>query len=264
MKKSDTKSNYWRVFALCFLTAVLLFLPHCIIDAAAGGGSFYKLENGKRMYFDLASKSYQPVPVNPRELVLVNVKTDSARVVQKFDDASLVDLGDGILCAEFHCKMNAIGPDIIASLKAGVDLLEADKFEGMILANQGPHFSAGANLMLVLGAAMQAQWDFIENMVHELQGVGMRMKYCPKPVVGAPHHYTFGGGVELNMHCAKVVLAGETYAGLVEVGVGVPQTGDEEAAFRLEHLVTLAGQARPDLDDDAVAQAHVDRFQARR
>ncbi|HNY87313.1 MAG TPA: 3-hydroxyacyl-CoA dehydrogenase/enoyl-CoA hydratase family protein [Candidatus Hydrogenedentes bacterium] len=192
---------------------------------AAGGGSFYKLENGKRMYFDAASKSYKPVPVNPRELVLVNVKTDSTRVVQKFDDASLIDLGDGIVCAEFHCKMNAIGPDIIAALNAGVSLLEQDKFEGMILANQGPHFSAGANLMLVLGAAMQAQWDFIENMVHELQGVGMRMKYCPKPVVGAPHHYTFGGGVELNLHTDKVVIAGETYAGLVEVGVGVIPAG---------------------------------------
>jgi len=121
--------------------------------------------------------------------------------------------------------MNAIGPDIIASLKAGVDLLEADKFEGMILANQGPHFSAGANLMLVLGAAMQGQWDFIENMVHELQDAGMRMKYCSKPVVGAPHHYTFGGGVELNLHTDKVVIAGETYAGLVEVGVGVIPAG---------------------------------------
>ncbi|NLV42448.1 MAG: 3-hydroxyacyl-CoA dehydrogenase/enoyl-CoA hydratase family protein [Candidatus Hydrogenedentes bacterium] len=192
---------------------------------AAGGGSFYKLENGRRMHFDAASKSYKPVPVNPRELVLVNVKTDSTRIVQKFDDASLVDLGDGIVCAEFHCKMNAIGPDIIAALNAGVDLLEAGRFEGMILANQGPHFSAGANLMLVLGAAMQGQWDFIENMVHQLQSVGARMKYCPKPVVGAPHHYTFGGGVELNLHTDKVVIAGETYAGLVEVGVGVIPAG---------------------------------------
>ncbi len=187
----------------------------------SGGKSFYKLENGRRMYFDGAAKAYKPVPLNPRELVIANIKTDSTRIVKKFDDASLVDLGDGIVCAEFHCKMNAIGPDIITALNAGVDLLEEGKFEGMVVGNQGPHFSAGANLMLVLGAAMQQQWDFIANMVNELQGAGMRMKYCKRPVVGAPHHYTFGGGVELNMHCAKVVLAGETYAGLVEVGVGV-------------------------------------------
>lgn len=192
---------------------------------AAGGKSFYKLENGRRMFFDLATKSYQPVPVNPRGLTLVNIKTDSTRIVKKMDDASLVDLGDGIVCAEFHCKMNAIGPDIMEVLNAGVDLLEEGRFEGMVVGNQGPHFSAGANLMLVLGAAMQGQWDFIENMVRGLQGGGMRMKYCSKPVVGAPHHYTFGGGVEINMHTDRVVVAGETYAGLVEVGVGVIPAG---------------------------------------
>jgi 3-hydroxyacyl-CoA dehydrogenase len=191
----------------------------------AGGTSFYKLENGVDMFFDLASKSYKPVPVNPRELKLINVKTKSTSIVKSLDDASLIDLGDGIVCAEFHCKMNAIGPDIVSILNAGVDLLEEGGFEGMVVGNQGPHFSAGANLMLVLGSAMQGDWASIEAMVRGLQGVGGRMKYCGKPIVGAPHHYTFGGGVEVNMHCDRVVLAGETYAGLVEVGVGVIPAG---------------------------------------
>ncbi len=192
---------------------------------AAGGASFYKVENGKDLFFDMASKTYKPVPVNPRELKLINVKTETTRIVKSLDDASLIDLGDGIVCAEFHCKMNAIGPDIVTILGAGVDLLEEGKFEGMVIGNQGPHFSAGANLMLVLGSAMQQDWAAIEKMVRELQGAGMRMKYCSKPIVGAPHHYTFGGGVEVNMHCDRVVIAGETYAGLVEVGVGVIPAG---------------------------------------
>ena len=192
---------------------------------AAGASSFYKQEDGVDMFFDVASKSYKPVPSNPRELKLVNVKTKSTNIVEKMDDASLIDVGDGIICAEFHCKMNAIGPDIVAALNKGVDLIEEGKFDGMIVANQGPHFCAGANLMIVLGDAMQENWEGLENMVRGLQGVGMRMKYCNGPVVAAPHHFTFGGGVEICQHADKVVLAGETYAGLVEVGVGVLPAG---------------------------------------
>lgn len=191
----------------------------------AGGNSFYKTENGTDLFFDLASRSYKPVPSNPNELKLVNVRARATAVVEALDEASLIDLGDGILCAEFHCKMNAIGPDIVAVLNKGVDLLEAGQFEGMVIGNQGPHFCAGANLMLVLGDAMQENWEGLENMVRGLQGIGMRMKYCKAPVVAAPHHYTFGGGVEICQHADRVVLAGETYAGLVEVGVGVIPAG---------------------------------------
>lgn len=191
----------------------------------AGGNSFYKTENGQDLFFDLASRSYKPVPANPNELKLINVKTRDTAVVEKLDEGSLVDLGDGIVCAEFHSKMNAIGPDTVAILNKGVDLLEAGKFEGMVIGNQGPHFCAGANLMLVLGDAMQGNWEGIEKMVRGLQGIGMRMKYCSAPIVAAPHHYTFGGGVEICQHTDRVVLAGETYAGLVEVGVGVIPAG---------------------------------------
>ncbi len=191
----------------------------------AGGKSFYKTENGVEMFFDLASKSYKPVPKNPRELLLVNVKKDAGKVIARTDSASIVDIGDGVICVEFHCKMNAIDADIIAMLNKGVDLLEEGKYEGMVIGNQGPHFCAGANLMLVLMAIQAEQWNTIEQMVRGLQNAGMRMKYCKKPVVAAPHHYTFGGGVEICMHTDKVVIAGETYAGLVEVGVGVIPAG---------------------------------------
>ena len=192
----------------------------------SGGESFYQVVNGKRQYFDLASKGYKDVPVNPKEINIANLKlSEASREIARNDNASLIDMGDGILCCEFHCKMNAIDADLIAMLGKGIDMLEEDKFDGMIVANQGPHFSAGANLFLILGEIMQGNWDNVEAMVRGLQGAGMRMKYCKKPVVSAPHHYTFGGGVEVCMHTDKVVIAGETYAGLVEVGVGVIPAG---------------------------------------
>ncbi len=205
-----------------------------------GAKSFYKTENGVDLFFDLASKSYKPVPKNPKEIKLVSVKTgDPKREVAKNESASLIDMGDGIVCCEFHCKMNVIDAELTAMLSQGVDLLEEDKFDGMIIANQGPHFCAGANIFLVLGAAMQGDFASLEAMVRGLQAVGMRMKYCHKPVVAAPHHYTFGGGVEICLHTDKCVIAGETYAGLVEVGVGVIPAGGgtkEMLVRALEHI----------------------------
>lgn len=191
----------------------------------AGGSSFYKTEDGVDYFFDLASKSYKPVPKNPREIRLASVKAQSGREIDRNDSASLIYLGDGIICCEFHCKMNAVDADIVTMLNKGVDLLEEGKYDGMIIANQGPHFSAGANLFLILGQIMQQDWKAIEAMVKGLQSANMRLKYCSKPVVAAPHHYTFGGGLEICMHADKCVVAGETYAGLVEAGVGVIPAG---------------------------------------
>lgn len=185
----------------------------------SGNTSFYRVHNGVEEYFD--GKGYTAVPKNPSEIRLANIKTQSTNVVKTNDSASLIDLGDGIVCCEFHCKMNVIDPDNTAMLNAGVDLLDAGQFDGMIIANQGPHFCAGANIFLILGEIMQQNWAGVEKAVRALQGTGMRMKYSSKPIVAAPHHYTFGGGVEICQHTAKVVLAGETYAGLVEMGVGL-------------------------------------------
>lgn len=190
-----------------------------------GATSFYKTDNGVEQYFDVASKSYKPVPKNPKELKLVNIKSNPTAIVKTTDGASLVDVGDGILCCEFHAKMNAIDADLLQMLNDGVDLLEEGKFDGMIVANQGPHFCAGANIFMILGEIMQENWDNIAKAVDGLHMVGSRMKYCSKPIVSAPHHYTFGGGVEICQHTAKIVAAGETYAGLVEMGVGLLPAG---------------------------------------
>ncbi len=186
---------------------------------ASGNTSFYRVSNGVEEYFD--GKGYTAVPKNSSEIRLANIKTNKTNVVKTNDSASLIDLGDGIVCCEFHCKMNVIDPDLTAMLNAGVDLLDEGKFDGMVIANQGPHFCAGANIFLILGEIMQKNWDSVEKAIRGLHAINMRMKYSRKPVVAAPHHYTFGGGVEICQHAAKVVLAGETYAGLVEMGVGL-------------------------------------------
>ncbi len=185
----------------------------------SGNTSFYRVNNGVEEYFD--GKGYTAVPKNPSEIRLANIKTNKTNIVKTNDSASLIDLGDGIVCCEFHCKMNVIDPDLTAMLNAGVDLLDEGKFDGMVIANQGPHFCAGANIFLILGEIMQKNWDSVEKAIRGLHAINMRMKYSRKPVVAAPHHYTFGGGVEICQHAAKVVLAGETYAGLVEMGVGL-------------------------------------------
>ena len=206
--------------------------PIAVAMKAAGAKSFYKSENGKQMYFDLASKTYKPVPKNPNEITLASVKA-SGGVVKTNDSATLIDLGDGILCAEFHTKMNAIDTDLGMILQEGVNLLNDGKFEGMVVGNQGQHFCAGANIFVVLGEAMQENWKAIDEAVNAFQQINQAMRFCRKPVVSAPHHYTLGGGTEICQHTAKAVIAGETYGGLVEVGVGlVPGGGGVKEMLR--------------------------------
>ncbi|MBN2310346.1 MAG: 3-hydroxyacyl-CoA dehydrogenase/enoyl-CoA hydratase family protein [Candidatus Hydrogenedentes bacterium] len=197
-------------------------IAQALLDA--GYDSFYRTEAGRRQYFDLASKGYLDVPQNPRAFALARVK-QAGGVVEENEGASLVDLGDGIVCVEFHTKMNAIDADLLAMMQAGVNLVNEGRFAGMVVANQGDHFSAGANLFLILGEIMQENWAGVEQAAQVFQQVNMAMRFCKGPVVAAPHHYTFGGGIELTQHAARVVVAGETYGGLVEAGVGVIPAG---------------------------------------
>ena len=121
---------------------------------------------GKLEYFDLATKDYKEVPTNPNILVLSDTKA-SKGVVKENDSCSLIDVGDGIVCAEFHSKMNTIDDDMGQMLNEGVNLLNEGQFEGMIIANQGEHFCAGANIFVVLGEAMQGNWDKVEKIIVE-------------------------------------------------------------------------------------------------
>ncbi|WP_321476033.1 3-hydroxyacyl-CoA dehydrogenase/enoyl-CoA hydratase family protein [uncultured Paludibaculum sp.] len=141
-------------------------------------------------------------------------------VVQSNPGASLRDLGDGCLCLEFHSKMNSLGDDGISMIHSGLKKLESD-FDAMVIANQGENFSVGANLMLVLLAAQEQEWDDLNAAIHRFQQASMAIKYAAKPVVVAPHQRALGGGCELVLHAPRVQSAAELYMGLVEVGVGV-------------------------------------------
>ncbi|MCB2185158.1 MAG: 3-hydroxyacyl-CoA dehydrogenase/enoyl-CoA hydratase family protein [Deltaproteobacteria bacterium] len=199
-------------------------LPSWVADLlAAGNATFYKDEAGKKFYYDIPSKSYQEVEISPNIILLPSLKAQN-KVVEKNSGATLYDLGDGVAGLEFHTKMNALGFDIISMLEKSAKIVE-ERFDGLVIANHGTNFCVGANLMMILFAAQEEEWDELEFTVRKLQNALMTIKYLKKPVVAAPHQMALGGGCEVCLHADRVVAAAETYAGLVEVGVGVIPAG---------------------------------------
>ncbi|MGH9838114.1 MAG: 3-hydroxyacyl-CoA dehydrogenase/enoyl-CoA hydratase family protein [Blastocatellia bacterium] len=184
-----------------------------------GAKSFYKSENGVRHYFDFASNSYKPVPA-PAGITILKSLKDQNKIVKKNAGASLIDLGDGVACVEFHAKMNALGSDQIGMIQAAIKEVEKN-FVGLVVGNQGENFSAGANIMMILMGAQEGDWDELAMAVRQFQNTVMSLRYSAKPVVVAPHHLTLGGGCEMTMHADRAVGAAETYIGLVEIGVGL-------------------------------------------
>ncbi|HVF68480.1 MAG TPA: enoyl-CoA hydratase-related protein, partial [Pyrinomonadaceae bacterium] len=189
----------------------------------AGATSFYKTEGGREFYFDFAKGEYAPVSEQPGVIVLKSVK-ERTGVIKKNAGASLVDLGDGVACLEFHSKMNSIGGDTLSMLKSSLAEVEKN-FAGLVVANQGQNFSVGANLMLVLLGAQEEDWDELDLAIRAFQQATMSLRYSPKPVVVAPFQMTFGGGCEMTLHADRARAAAETYIGLVEVGVGLVPAG---------------------------------------
>nr|AFY17092.1 3-hydroxyacyl-CoA dehydrogenase [uncultured bacterium 'To-T 020 P12'] len=165
-----------------------------------------------------------PVPPAGADLLILRSAKDRGRVVQSNAGTSLVDLGDGVLAVEFHSKMNAIGGDAVAMLQAGVR--EASRnFQGLVIGNEAPHFSVGANLMLVLLEAQDENWDELDHMVRSFQQTVMLLRGSDVPVVVAPAGLTLGGACELSLHADRLQAAAETYMGLVEAGVGLIPAG---------------------------------------
>jgi 3-hydroxyacyl-CoA dehydrogenase len=185
--------------------------------------SFYEHEKGSTRYFDLATGALAPMPETPGIIILKSL-TDRTPVVQSNAGASLIDLGDGVVCCEFHSKMNSIGGDLVAMIHAGIARL-GKEFEAMVIGNQAPNFSVGANLMLVLIGAQEGEWDDIHMAVRQFQRANMAIKYAPRPVVAAPQGMALGGGCEISLHSARIHAAAETYIGLVETGVGLVPGG---------------------------------------
>jgi len=191
---------------------------------ASGKKSWYQDDSKAplgRAYFDSASAAYKPMQA-PAGVWSVTVAKKSEGVVKKNSGASLVDLGDGVACIEFHSKMNAIGADIVQlitqALKPGGP---GDNFDAFVITNDAQNFSVGANLMLLLMSVQEQEWDEVDLAIRQFQGMTQAMKFSPKPVVAAPFGLTLGGGTEISLHAAARQPHAELYTGLVEVGVGL-------------------------------------------
>jgi 3-hydroxyacyl-CoA dehydrogenase len=189
----------------------------------SGKESFYQSDAGVSYYYDISSKDYKEVPVKPGVILLPALKEREKKVAGN-TGASLVDIGDGVACLEFHTKMNSIGDDIINMITKAADIVSED-FDGLVIANHADNFSVGANLAMVLFAAQEEEWDDLDWAVSALQNALMKLKYLDKPVVAAPGGMALGGGCEICLAADRVRFASETYMGLVEVLVGVIPAG---------------------------------------
>ncbi len=182
--------------------------------------SFYQLEAGNKIgVYDVAKGQYAPIP---RKKGMVLLKEQ--KVVTQNAGATLYDAGDGVGLVEFHTKMNALDDDIFEICNEALNRAESE-FDGLVIGSEAENFSAGANLFMVVVAAQQGMWDTLDGAIRKLQGLNMRMRYSPKPVVVAPAGLALGGGCEVTMHGSRVVAAGELYIGLVELGAGVIPAG---------------------------------------
>jgi len=223
---------------------------------SAGAKSFYRPADREGAphteYFDLCNADYRQIEPRPGILAVADLKR-ARGVVKKNAGASLVDIGDGVLCLEFHSKMNTIGGDQVAMMHAAIDETSRN-FEAMVVANDGENFSAGANLMLVLLAAQEGEWDELGAMVKAFQQANMALKYAAKPVVVAPFGMTLGGGCEIALHGARIQASAELYMGMVETGVGVIpagggckemilRLGDAKRAFELMGYAKVSSSA---------------------
>lgn len=192
-----------------------------------GHRSFYKVENGKRMFYDVASESYKTVAGREAFIILENL---SDKVVWKNAESKITDLGDGVINFSWHSKSYTLGSSVIEGLNKALDIAEKD-FRGLVVGHQGADFSLGANLGLVFMFAIEQEFDEIDFMVRQFQNSVMRLRYSSVPVVVCPQGRTLGGGCEMTLHADLAQAAAETYIGLVEVGVGLIPGGGGTKEF---------------------------------
>ena len=196
---------------------------------ASGATSFYKIENGKKLCYDVASGSYKALPGGDAFLVLKN-KAD--KLVWKNSACRLYDIGDGIAGFEWNSKMNSIGGEVLEGLNKAINISE-EKFNGLVIANDGPNFSAGANVGMIFMLAIEQEYDELDMAIRMFQNTMMRVRYSSIPVAVAPHALTLGGACEMSLHADVVCAAAETYIGLVELGVGLIPGGGGTKEFVL-------------------------------
>jgi len=197
---------------------------------ASGAQSFYKVENGKRMYYDIPSKDYKVIPGTENYILLKNIGKE--KIVWKNSGTTITDIGDGILNLEFHTKMNTIGGEVIEGINKAITLAETS-YKGLVISNEGANFSAGANVGMIFMMAVEQEFDELNMVVKTFQNTMMRLRYSSIPVVAAPHQMALGGGCEICLHVDKVVAHAELYMGLVEFGVGLIPGGGGTKEFAL-------------------------------
>jgi len=196
---------------------------------AAGNKSFYKVENGKRLCYDVSSKIYKALPGGDAFIVMKNFDNQT---VWKNSACRTYHLGDDVLGLEWYTKMGSIGGEVLEGIQRSISLAE-EKYKGLVIANEGQNFSAGANVGMIFMLAIEQDYDEIDMAIRMFQNSMMRARYSSIPVVVAPHGLALGGACELSLHADKVVAAAETYTGLVEVGIGVIPGGGGTKEFVL-------------------------------
>ena len=196
---------------------------------AAGIKEFYKVENGKRYYYDVASKSYKPMPGGEAFIVMKNFENQT---IWKNSACRTYHLGDDVLGLEWYTKMGSIGGEVLEGIQRSISLAE-EKYKGLVIANDGQNFSAGANVGMIFMLAIEQEYDELDMAIRMFQQTMMRARYSAIPVVVAPHGLALGGACELSLHSDKVCPAAETYMGLVELGVGLIPGGGGTKEFVL-------------------------------
>jgi 3-hydroxyacyl-CoA dehydrogenase len=196
---------------------------------ASGVTSFYKVENGKRLYYDVSSKSYKAMPGAEAFIVMKNFENET---VWKNSACRTYHLGNDVLGLEWYTKMGSIGGEVLEGIQRSIALAE-DKYKGLVIANEGSNFSAGANVAMIFMMAIEQDYDEIDMAIRQFQNTMMRVRYSGIPVVLAPHGLALGGGCEMSLHADRVIPAAETYTGLVEVGIGVIPGGGGTKEFVL-------------------------------
>ena len=224
----------WDTLGVAKTVAAMKAAGHAVapwVDTMLANGitSFYKVENGKKLCYDVASGVYKALPGGDAFLVLKN-KAD--KLVWKNSACRLYDIGDGIAGFEWNSKMNSIGGEVLEGLNKAISLSE-EKFNGLVIANEGPNFSAGANVGMIFMLAIEQEYDELDMAIRMFQNTMMRVRYSSIPVAVAPHALTLGGACEMSLHADVVCAAAETYIGLVELGVGLIPGGGGTKEFVL-------------------------------
>ena len=196
---------------------------------AEGKTSFYQLEKGKLLYYDIPAKNYLPTP-GAESFVIMSNHVD--KVIWKNSACRLYDLGQDVLGLEWYTKMGSIGSEVLEAINKGISMAE-ENYKGLVIANEGPQFSAGANVGMIFMLAAEQEYDELDLAIRMFQNTMMRVRYSAIPVVVAPHGLTLGGACEMSLHSDKVQAAAETYIGLVELGVGLIPGGGGTKEFAL-------------------------------